>query len=69
MREEVVGIVKGKLKLNRKFIGLFKNQYGLAKGLQASSQTNLAHASDSSINGHMEHFLTSLTDTVSICNC
>lgn len=40
MREEVVGVVNGKLKLNRKLIGLFKNQYSLATGLQASSQTN-----------------------------
>lgn len=51
MSEEVVGVVNGKLKLNRKLIGLLKNQYGLAKGLQASTQTNLAYASDSSTNG------------------
>lgn len=43
MREEVVGFVNGKLKLNRKLIGLFKNQYRLATGLQASSQTSMAH--------------------------
>lgn len=32
-----MGAVNGKLKLNRKLIGLFENQYSLAKGLQASS--------------------------------
>lgn len=62
-----MGVVNGKLKLNRKLIGLLKKQYGLAKGLQASTQTNLAYASDSSTNGCMEHFLTFLS--LSICNC
>lgn len=54
MREEIVGVVNGKLKLDRKLIGLFKNQYGLADGLQASSQTNLVYASDSSTTGYMD---------------
>ena len=67
MREEVVGVVNGKLKLNRKLIGLFKHQYSLAKGLQASCQTNLAYASDSSTNGYVEHILTSLS--LGIYNC
>lgn len=61
-----MGVMKGKLKPNnRKMIGLFKNQYSSGKRLQIESQSNLAYATDSSTNGHMEHFLTSLS--LSIC--